>query len=108
MSISLLVVLVRGTLSGTGKFLKEKNPDCQVIAVEPEESPVISGGRPGPHKIQGIGAGFIPKNLDTKIVDEAVTVSSEDAMKMARRLATRRAYLWAFLWCRRDRCLEGG
>eukprot|EP00890_Picochlorum_soloecismus_P005848 jgi/Picsp_1/6264/NSC_03616-R1_cysteine synthase len=76
-----------GTVSGTGKFLKEKNADIQVMAVEPEESPVISGGKPGPHKIQGIGAGFIPKNLDTKIVDEAITVSSDEAMKMARRLA---------------------
>jgi cysteine synthase A len=76
-----------GTVSGTGKFLKEKNADIQVMAVEPEESPVISGGKPGPHKIQGIGAGFIPKNLDTKIVDEAITVSSDEAMKTARRLA---------------------
>lgn len=67
--------------------MKEKNPDCQVIAVEPEESPVISGGKPGPQD-QGIGAGFIPKNLNTKIVDEAVAVSSDDAIKMARRLAT--------------------
>ena len=76
-----------GTVSGTGKFLKEKNAAIKVMAVEPEESPVISGGKPGPHKIQGIGAGFIPKNLDTKIVDEAVTVNSDEAMKIARRLA---------------------
>lgn len=76
-----------GTISGCGRYLKGKNPDCQIIAVEPSESPVISGGTPGPHKIQGIGAGFIPKNLDTKIVDEAVSVSSDDAMAMSRRLA---------------------
>ena len=76
-----------GTISGVGKYLKEKNSKITIVAVEPTESPVISGGTPGPHKIQGIGAGFIPGNLDTGLLDRTEQVSSDDAIIMARRLA---------------------
>lgn len=76
-----------GTISGTGKILKETNSNIEIVAVEPSASPVISGGSPSPHKIQGIGAGFIPKNLNTDILDEVVTVSDEDALRTAREIA---------------------
>ena len=76
-----------GTITGVGRFIKSKNPDFQCIAVEPVASPVISGGDPGKHKIQGIGAGFIPKNLDTSIVDDVVKVDDDDAFETARALA---------------------
>ena len=75
-----------GTISGTGKFLKEQNPHIKVVAVEPKGSPVLSEGRAGAHKIQGIGAGFIPKTLDTNIYDEVITVSDEDAFRAGREL----------------------
>jgi cysteine synthase A len=76
-----------GTITGVGEVIKGKKPGFKVVAVEPADSPVISGGKPGPHKIQGIGAGFIPKNLNTSIIDETLTVSNDDSFIMARRLA---------------------
>lgn len=76
-----------GTITGTGQVLKAKKPSVQVIAVEPSASPVLSGGQPSPHKIQGIGAGFIPPVLDTKVYDEIITVSNEDAFENARLIA---------------------
>lgn len=76
-----------GTITGVSRYLKKMNPNFKTIAVEPEASPVISGGQPGPHKIQGIGAGFIPGNLDTSMVDEVIKVSNEDAFEWSRKLA---------------------
>jgi cysteine synthase A len=76
-----------GTITGTGRYLREKRPGIRIVAVEPNESPVLSGGSPSPHKQQGIGAGFIPGNLDTKIYNEVVRVSNDDAILTARRLA---------------------
>ncbi len=76
-----------GTLSGTGKFLKEMNPDCQIIAVEPVGSPMISEGEKGPHKIQGIGAGFIPDNLDTDLIDDVITIENDTAFGTAKHVA---------------------
>jgi cysteine synthase A len=76
-----------GTITGVGEFLKERNPNCRVVAVEPRSSPVLSGGRPGPHKIQGIGAGFVPAVLNRELLDEVIAVEDEDAIETARRLA---------------------
>jgi len=82
-----------GTLTGCGEVLKEKNPSLAVVAVEPEGSPVLSGGDPGPHKIQGIGAGFVPDVLNTGVIDEIVQVSNDAAMNTARQLAAREGIL---------------
>lgn len=85
-----------GTISGVGGFLKEHNPSIKVVGVEPADSPVISGGKPGPHKIQGIGAGFIPDNLNRAIVDEVVQVSNDDAIATSRALGKREGLLVGF------------
>ncbi|MCY7778120.1 cysteine synthase A [Bacillus haynesii] len=76
-----------GTITGAGEVLKEKNPSIKIIAVEPTDSPVLSGGKPGPHKIQGIGAGFVPEILNTEIYDEIITVKNEEAFEFARKAA---------------------
>lgn len=76
-----------GTVSGVGKYLKEKNPDVRIIAVEPSGSPVLSGGKPGPHKLQGIGAGFVPDTLDTAVYDEIITVGNDEAFQAGRAIA---------------------
>ncbi|MET0926648.1 MAG: cysteine synthase A [Solirubrobacterales bacterium] len=82
-----------GTITGVGQVLKERRPDVQVIGVEPAGSPVLSGGDPGPHKIQGIGPGFVPEVLDRSVIDEVFTVDDEDALETARKLAKREGVL---------------
>lgn len=82
-----------GTISGVGKYLKQQNPNVKIVAVEPAGSPVLSEGKAGPHKLQGIGAGFVPDTLDTEIYDEIITVTDEDAYAMGRRLARKAGVL---------------
>ena len=82
-----------GTITGAGEVIKSHNPGCRVVAVEPSASAVLSGGRPGPHKIQGIGAGFVPEVLNRDVLDEVITVDDEDAIETARQLARREGVL---------------
>jgi cysteine synthase A len=94
-NIDVLVACVGtgGTISGTAKFLKEKNPEIKIVAVEPEESPLLSKGYAGAHKIQGIGANFIPANLDRTQIDEVITVPSDTAIKLAKEIASNEGIL---------------
>jgi cysteine synthase len=82
-----------GTITGVGEFLKERNPQCRIVAVEPSASAVLSGGKPGPHKIQGIGAGFIPEVLKREVIDEVIAVDDEAAIETARRVSRREGVL---------------
>ena len=82
-----------GTVTGVGRYLKEQNPEIRIVAVEPADSPVLSGGKPGPHKIQGIGAGFVPEVLDTGVYDEIIPVKSEDAFAAGRQVGRREGVL---------------
>jgi cysteine synthase len=82
-----------GTITGVGEVLKHGNPGCRIVAVEPRSSAVLSGGRPGPHKIQGIGAGFVPQVLNREVIDEVIAVDDEDAIETARELARREGVL---------------
>ena len=82
-----------GTITGVGQVLKERKPSVQIVAVEPEESPILNGGTPGPHKIQGIGANFVPEVLDTAVYDEVIDVNAATAVQWARRAATEEGLL---------------
>ena len=105
-----------GTITGAGRYLKEQNPAITVVAVEPAGSPVLSGGQPGPHKIQGIGAGFVPGTLDLSVVDKIVPVPGQAAMDAARELARGKGVLagissgaawWAALKLTKDPAFQG-